>query len=103
MFSPPEAESAIAASIPRLRTRDVPLVELVGRVLRQPVRLTRDQPPYDRVAMDGIAFATRLLTNSAIPMHMRALRRVRVISFRCSAPTALWNCPPKTARTSQAR
>ena len=33
----------------------VPLAEAVGRVLRQAVIADRDQPPFDRVAMDGIA------------------------------------------------
>jgi molybdopterin molybdotransferase len=58
MMSPAEAESAIAASVPRLPAQDVPLIELYGRVLRQVVSLANDQPPYDRVAMDGIALAS---------------------------------------------
>ena len=36
-------------------TEAVPLHHSTGRVLRQEVRADRDQPPFDRVAMDGIA------------------------------------------------
>lgn len=58
MLSPAEAEAAIAESVPRLAAQEVLLEDLVGRALRQPIELTRDQPPYDRVTMDGIAFAS---------------------------------------------
>ena len=36
----------------------VPLAEVGGRVLREPVVADRDVPPFDRVAMDGIAVAS---------------------------------------------
>ncbi|PPK88385.1 molybdopterin molybdochelatase [Neolewinella xylanilytica] len=35
----------------------VPLATATGRVLRQTVTADRDQPPFDRVAMDGVAIA----------------------------------------------
>lgn len=35
----------------------MPLAELAGTVLRESITATRDQPPFDRVTMDGIAFA----------------------------------------------
>jgi molybdopterin molybdotransferase len=35
----------------------LPLQELAGAVLRESIVATRDQPPFDRVTMDGIAFA----------------------------------------------
>jgi molybdopterin molybdotransferase len=34
---------------------DVPLADALGGILREPVRAERDQPPFDRVTMDGIA------------------------------------------------
>ncbi|WP_198661734.1 molybdopterin molybdotransferase MoeA [Lewinella sp. IMCC34183] len=36
-------------------TEHVPLARATGRVLQQEVRADRDQPPFDRVAMDGVA------------------------------------------------
>lgn len=35
----------------------MPLTELAGAVLRESITASRDQPPFDRVTMDGIAFA----------------------------------------------
>ena len=35
-----------------------PLASLAGAVLAQSVRAERDQPPFDRVTMDGVAFAS---------------------------------------------
>ena len=40
-----------------------PLERLVGAVLRERVVATRDQPPFDRVTMDGIAFASDAFLN----------------------------------------
>jgi len=61
MLSPTEAEAAIAAHAPRLPVIPVALRDAAGCVLRQPVRAERDQPPFDRVAMDGIALASATL------------------------------------------
>ena len=44
-----------------LSSEEVPLVSCAGRVLRQTVLADRDVPPYDRVMMDGIAFAYKAL------------------------------------------
>lgn len=41
---------------PNFQSERVPLVESLDRVLDQTVVADRDQPPFDRVAMDGIAF-----------------------------------------------
>jgi len=39
----------------KLDKEEASLKKLQGRVLRQPLNAKRDQPPFDRVAMDGIA------------------------------------------------
>lgn len=36
----------------------VPLADAIGRVLRQEVMAERDNPPFDRVCMDGVAIAS---------------------------------------------
>lgn len=41
--------------MPAFATEMTPLDQASGRVLRQTVRAERDQPPFDRVMMDGIA------------------------------------------------
>jgi molybdopterin molybdotransferase len=57
MTSPAEAAAAIRAHAPLLPVTSLPLISLVSATLRAPIIATRDQPPFDRVTMDGIAFA----------------------------------------------
>lgn len=57
MTSPREAREAIRRSIPALDIERVPVAHAAGRALRQSVLAERDQPPFDRVMMDGIAIA----------------------------------------------
>jgi molybdopterin molybdotransferase len=56
MLTPAEAEAAIAAAIVPVPQEQLPLAGCAGRILRSPIRAERDAPPFDRVAMDGIAF-----------------------------------------------
>ncbi len=56
MFLPGDADQAILASLgPRPGTEHVDLREAQGRVLAADIHGDIDQPPFDRVAMDGIA------------------------------------------------
>lgn len=54
-----EAEALILAHMPRFPARHEPLPVCIGRVLAEDVAAERDQPPFDRVTMDGIAVAYR--------------------------------------------
>jgi molybdopterin molybdotransferase len=53
------AEAMILAHMPRFPAKSEPLAACVGRVLAENVEAERDQPPFDRVTMDGIAIAFR--------------------------------------------
>jgi molybdopterin molybdotransferase len=55
MITTAEATQAISAAMPAFATDTVPLAAARGRVLREAVVAERDQPPFDRVTMDGIA------------------------------------------------
>lgn len=57
MLTPAEAAGMIRATLSPLEPVRVPLADCTGRVLAQPVTAERDQPPFDRVMMDGIAIA----------------------------------------------
>ncbi len=57
MLTTSEANAAILAAMPGFATEGVPVVNATGRVLQQNVVAERDQPPFDRVTMDGIAIA----------------------------------------------
>jgi molybdopterin molybdotransferase len=54
-----EALDRVLAAMPELSTEPVALRSAGGRVLRQVVTAERDQPPFDRVMMDGIAISNR--------------------------------------------
>ncbi|MBT8087453.1 MAG: molybdopterin molybdotransferase MoeA, partial [Gammaproteobacteria bacterium] len=55
MLTTAAAQDAVLAAIHELAAETVPLADAHGRILRQDVAAERDQPPYDRVMMDGIA------------------------------------------------
>jgi molybdopterin molybdotransferase len=50
-----EALAMVLAAAPLLGDQRVSLADAPGRVLREAVRADRDQPPFDRSAMDGFA------------------------------------------------
>ena len=55
MISVEQADALIAKQIKPTRTIDCALENVAGEVLRIDVRTERDEPPFDRVMMDGIA------------------------------------------------
>ncbi len=57
MLTTAEALDAVLVATPTFPSEVVPSASASGRVLRQVVRAERDQPPFDRVMMDGIAVA----------------------------------------------
>ncbi len=57
MLTTAQALDAILAAMPELPAEPASLPDSAGRILRQTVVAERDQPPFDRVMMDGIAIA----------------------------------------------
>ena len=57
LISVAEAQERISRHMPAFGSERVALDRATGRVLRQSVHAERDQPPFDRVMMDGIAIA----------------------------------------------
>jgi molybdopterin molybdotransferase len=53
------AVALILAQMPRFASRQEALSACAGRILAEDVQAERDQPPFDRVTMDGIAIAFR--------------------------------------------
>mgnify|MGYP000980430984 CR=1 FL=1 len=58
MLTPAQAEEQIARHLPCLPIESLPVSQCAGAVLRENIYAERDQPPFDRVAMDGIAIAS---------------------------------------------
>ena len=59
MTTPAEADRLIGENLACLPIESLPLVQCAGAVLRENVYAERDQPPFDRVMMDGIAFDSK--------------------------------------------
>jgi molybdopterin molybdotransferase len=57
--TPAAAEALVRERVQRLPIESRPLESLAGAILAQSVRSERDQPPFDRVTMDGIALASQ--------------------------------------------
>ena len=57
MISTAEARDAILAAMPAFDSESVSTNSSGGRILHQSVVAERDQPPFDRVMMDGIALS----------------------------------------------
>lgn len=52
-----EAEALVLQNMPTWEAEEIGLPAAVGRTLANDVHAERDQPPFDRVTMDGIAIA----------------------------------------------
>jgi molybdopterin molybdotransferase len=72
--TPAEAEAMVRDCVGPLPVESRPLASLAGAVLAQSVRAERDQPPFDRVTMDGVALASSALKAGA--------RRFRVVGIQ---------------------
>jgi molybdopterin molybdotransferase len=86
VLSPAEADLLIGQHLQCLPIESLPLTQCAGAVLRENVYAERDAPPYDRVAMDGIALSSRAVADGAR-------------SFRIQATQAAGD-PPLTLATS---
>ncbi len=58
MIDPHAAEQLIGANLTCLPIESLPVGQCAGAVLRENIYAERDQPPFDRVAMDGVALAS---------------------------------------------
>jgi molybdopterin molybdotransferase len=70
LITPRLAEEAIYSRLTCLPIESLPLTQCVGGTLRENIYAERDQPPFDRVAMDGMAVDSESLR--------RGVRRFRI-------------------------
>jgi molybdopterin molybdotransferase len=59
VLTPAEADLLIGQHLQCLPIESLPLAQCAGAVLRENVYAERDEPPFDRVAMDGVALDSR--------------------------------------------
>ena len=81
MLSTIEALNAVLANVPAFETETVSTSAATGRVLQQTIVAERDQPPFDRVMMDGIAIASLDIENG--------LRRYAIQAMQAAGDPAL--------------
>ncbi len=74
MLTPAEAEKLIGERLACLPIESLPLVQCAGAVLRENVYAERDQPPFDRVAMDGIALRSEAVRSGARRYKVQAVQ-----------------------------
>jgi molybdopterin molybdotransferase len=76
LITPAEADRLIAEKLRPRPEESLPLQQCAGAVLREDVHAERDQPPFDRVAMDGFALSAQAVRAGR--------RRFRVQSFQAA-------------------
>jgi molybdopterin molybdotransferase len=75
------AEAAIAARMAPLPAEPRPLEQCIGQTLREDVYAERDNPPFDRVCMDGIAIHSNALA--------RGQREYRIAGIQAAGSPAV--------------
>jgi molybdopterin molybdotransferase len=70
MISTSEAETLIRQRMPRVAAEPCPIDRAAGRILRQSIVAERDQPPFDRVSMDGVAIRFDELAQGTRRFHV---------------------------------
>ena len=72
MLTPVEADALIGQHLQCLPIESLPLAQCAGGVLRENIYAERDQPPFDRVAMDGIALDSRAVAGGRRAFRVQA-------------------------------
>jgi molybdopterin molybdotransferase len=88
MLTPAEAEQLIGQNLACLPIESLPLAQCAGAVLRENIYAERDQPPFDRVAMDGIAIDSRALASGLRAFRIQGMQPAGEPPQALEAPTA---------------
>jgi molybdopterin molybdotransferase len=83
------AEEAIASQLTLFEVEERPLEQCVGQTLRQDIFAERDNPPFDRVCMDGIAIDSGALD--------RGIRRFVILGTQAAGVPPLQLRSPDSA------
>lgn len=74
MISLCEAETLIHQRMPHLAVQSCPIDRAGGCILRQSIMAERDQPPFDRVSMDGMAIRFEDLVRGTRRFHVSGMQ-----------------------------
>jgi molybdopterin molybdotransferase len=81
MLTPAEADKLIGERLACLPIESLPLAQCAGAVLRENIYAERDAPPFDRVAMDGVALVSDTVRGGS--------RRYRIQATQAAGDPAL--------------
>jgi molybdopterin molybdotransferase len=88
MLTPAQAEKLIGERLACLPIESLPLAQCAGAVLRENIYAERDQPPFDRVAMDGIAIQSEAARAGARCYKIQAVQAAGDPALTLAARTA---------------
>ncbi|MFI4906183.1 MAG: molybdopterin molybdotransferase MoeA [Steroidobacteraceae bacterium] len=74
MIEPQAAETLISEHLVCLPIESLPVGQCAGAVLRENVYAERDQPPFDRVALDGMALASSAAASGRRRFKLQAMQ-----------------------------
>jgi molybdopterin molybdotransferase len=72
VLAPGQADELIGQQLQCLPIESLPLAQCAGAVLRENIYAERDQPPFDRVAMDGIAVDSEAVRSGRRRLRIQA-------------------------------
>jgi molybdopterin molybdotransferase len=85
VLTPAEADRLIGQHLQCLPIESLPLTQCAGAVLRENIYAERDAPPYDRVAMDGIALDSQAVSDGARSFRIQATQAAGDAPLRLAA------------------
>jgi molybdopterin molybdotransferase len=89
VLTPAEADQLIGQHLQCLPIESLPLAQCAGAVLRENIYAERDQPPYDRVAMDGVALDSQAVSAGERSFRIQATQAAGDAPLTLDAPA---NC-----------
>jgi molybdopterin molybdotransferase len=85
-LTPQQAQMEIDARLAKLPAEVRPLAECIGQTLREDVYAERDNPPFDRVCMDGIAIDSRAYASGARRFQLQATQAAGAPALTLAGP-----------------
>jgi len=86
LLTPRLADEAIHSRVTCLPIESLPLAQCVGGTLRENIYGERDQPPFDRVSMDGIAIDTQGLQGGRARFELQGVQAAGAPPLRLQRP-----------------
>jgi len=86
VLTPAEADQLIGQHLQCLPIESLPLAQCAGAVLRENIYAERDQPPYDRVAMDGVALDSQAVSAGGRSFRIQATQAAGDAPLTLDAP-----------------